>query len=95
MDTAERIVEAYVRYVKHWATIPNIRCPRQREVDLLAIDLATLQRYHIEVRVSISRAFSKLSGKEFSVDALKDPVQKAPQRRTVGFFVQSSTTRVL
>ena len=38
METTERIVEAYVRYVKGWVTIPNIRCPGQYEIDLLAID---------------------------------------------------------
>lgn len=25
METTEKIVEAYVRYVKGWATIPNLR----------------------------------------------------------------------
>ena len=29
MDTGERIVEAYVRYVKGWATTPDIRCEGQ------------------------------------------------------------------
>ena len=36
METTEKIVEAYVRYVKRWATIPNIRCDGQYEIDLLA-----------------------------------------------------------
>jgi hypothetical protein len=26
METTAKIVEAYVRYMKRWATIPNIRC---------------------------------------------------------------------
>jgi hypothetical protein len=26
METTKKIVEAYVRYMKRWATIPNIRC---------------------------------------------------------------------
>ena len=26
METTEKIVEAYVRYMKRWVTIPNIRC---------------------------------------------------------------------
>ena len=26
METIEKIVEAYVRYVKRWATISNIKC---------------------------------------------------------------------
>jgi hypothetical protein len=31
METTEKIVEAYVRYVKGWATIRNIRCDGQYE----------------------------------------------------------------
>jgi hypothetical protein len=54
METTEKIVEAYVRYVKGWATIPNIKCPGQHEIDLLAIDPVKLNRYHIESGVSIS-----------------------------------------
>jgi len=53
METTEKIVEAYVRYVKGWATIPNIKCPGQYEIDLLAIDPLSLGRYHIESGVSI------------------------------------------
>jgi hypothetical protein len=34
METTEKIVEAYVRYVCGWATIPNIKCG-QYEIDLL------------------------------------------------------------
>jgi hypothetical protein len=34
METTEKIVEAYVRYVKRWATIPNIKCDGQFEIDL-------------------------------------------------------------
>lgn len=51
METTEKIIEAYVRYVLRWATIPNIRCDGQYEIDLLAIDPITLGRYHIESRV--------------------------------------------
>ena len=49
METTEKIVEAYVRYVKGWATIPNIKCHGQYEIDLIAIDLCNLDRYHIEL----------------------------------------------
>jgi len=31
METTEKIVEAYVRYVKDWATIPNIKYKGQFE----------------------------------------------------------------
>jgi len=88
METTEKIVEAYVRYVKGWATIPNIRCDGQFEIDLIAIDPNTSARYHIETSVSGSTGFSKLTAKEFDREKLKQRVEKAKQRRTVGFFAE-------
>ena len=88
METTERIVEAYVRYVKGWATIPNIRCDGQYEIDLLAIDPLSLDRYHIEVGVSVSGSFSKLTTKPFSPDDLKRRARIAGARRTLGYFVE-------
>ncbi|MEX1303687.1 MAG: hypothetical protein WEA84_00800 [Rhodovibrionaceae bacterium] len=88
METTERIVEAYVRYVKGWATIPNIRCEGQNEIDLLAIDPKTLGRYHIEVSISISQNFRQLTGKPYDREQAKQRVQQATQRRTVGFFAE-------
>jgi hypothetical protein len=87
METTERIVEAYVRHVKGWATIPNIRCDGQNEIDLLAVDPVSKSFYHIEVSISISQSFRKLTGKPYDREAAKERVQKAKQRRTVGFFV--------
>jgi hypothetical protein len=88
METTEKIVEAYVRYVRGWATIPNIRCDGQFEIDLLAIDPVTLDRYHIETSVSASAAFSKLTAKTFDPLLLKVRVQQATMRRTLGYFIQ-------
>jgi len=86
METTEKIVEAYCRYIKGWATIPNIKCSGQYEIDLLAVDPRTLDHYHIETGVSISGSFSKLTAKPFSPEDFKVPVKKAVQRRTVGYF---------
>jgi len=86
METTERIVEAYMRYIKGCATIPNIRCPGQFEIDLLAINPATDQRFHIETSVSISSNFSLLNDKVFDPKLLKQRVHIAPQRRTLGYF---------
>jgi len=89
METTEKIVEAYVRYVKKWFTIPNIKCKGQVEIDLLAIDAAAprvIRRYHIESGVSISGAFSRLTNKPYSYDDLKTRVKAARQRRTLGYF---------
>ena len=85
METTEKIVEAYVRYVKGWATIPNIKCSGQYEIDLLAIDPVNLDRYHIESGVSISGSHSKLTAKPFSEKDLKIRVKTAVQRRTIGY----------
>lgn len=88
METTEKIVEAYVRYVKCWATIPNIKCPGQYEIDLLAINPVSLERYHIESGVSISGSYSKLTAKPYSKEDLKIRVKAAGQRRTIGYFAQ-------
>jgi hypothetical protein len=88
METTEKIVEAYVRYIKGWATIPNIKCKGQFEIDLLAIDPVNLNRYHIESSVSISGSFSKLTAKPFNEAAYKERLQKPKQRRTIGYFAE-------
>jgi hypothetical protein len=88
METTEKIVEAYVRYVKGWATIPNIKCGKQKEIDLFAIDPVSLQRYHIETSVSISNSFRALTTKTFESGDHKDRVKAASARRTLGFFLE-------
>lgn len=90
METTEKIVETYCRYVLGWFTIPNIKCEGQYEIDLLAVEPEPnggLNRYHIESGVSISGSYSKLTAKDFSPDRLKVRVEQAGQRRTVGYFV--------
>ncbi|MGB2841688.1 MAG: hypothetical protein WBC40_04315 [Halobacteriota archaeon] len=90
METTEKIVETYCRYVKGWFTISNIKCSRQYEIDLLAVEASPdegLKRYHIESGVSISGAYSKLTAKPFSPEKLKKRIEQAGQRRTIGYFV--------
>jgi hypothetical protein len=88
METTEKIVEAYVRYVKGWATIPNLRCEGQHEIDLIAIDPVSLERYHIETSVSGSQSYSRLTDKAFDPELLKERVKKSGQRRTLGYFIE-------
>lgn len=91
METTEKVVESYCRYVKQWFTIPNIKCQGQYEIDLLAVDTKNpkkLGRYHIECGVSISGSFSKLTTKEFSTELLKQRVEAAGQRRTLDYFIK-------
>jgi nuclear transport factor 2 (NTF2) superfamily protein len=95
METAEKIVEAYCRYVRGWFTIPNVRCTGQYEADLLAVDVSGkgVRRYHIECGVSISGGYSKLTAKEFSPDRLKQRLEQAGQRRTLGYFTKRKFSR--
>ncbi len=89
METTEKIVESYCRYVKQWFTIPNIRCEGQYEVDLLAVDTTSpkkLSRYHIECGVSISGSYSKLTAKAFTTEQLR--IRDPGRRRTIGFFLE-------
>lgn len=87
METTERIVEAYVRYVKGWATIPNLRCDAQKEIDLFAIDPVTDERWHIETSVSISSGFSALTNDPFEPGEHKERLKAASARRKLGFFI--------
>ena len=91
METTEKIVEAYVRHIKGWFTISNIKCKGQYEIDLLAIDASNsdgIRRYHIESGVSISGGFSRLNNKPYSQDDLRVRVKQAGQRRTLGYFTK-------
>ncbi|HUT03973.1 MAG TPA: hypothetical protein VM163_08805 [bacterium] len=91
METTEKIVDSYCRYVKGWFTIPNVKCKSQYEIDLLAVDISGpegIKRYHIECGVSISGSYSKLTAKEFSREDLKKRIQQAGQRRTIGYFIE-------
>ena len=91
METTEKIVESYVRYIKNWFTLPNIKCNGQKEIDLLAIDTTIsnrIKRYHIETSVSVSQSYSKLTTKQFSKEDLKLRLKKAGQRRTLGHFTE-------
>lgn len=91
METTEKIVESYCRYVKQWFTIPNIKCQGQYEVDLLAVDTKSskeLRRFHIECGVSISGSFLKLTDRPFSTEQLKVRIKQAGQRRTLGYFIE-------
>jgi len=94
METTEKIVEAYVRYIQRWFTMPNIKCKGQMEIDLLAVDVSgkRVKRYHIESGVSISGSYSLLTNKPFSTNDLKQRVKQAGQRRTLGYFTERKFT---
>jgi len=90
MQAAEKIIEAYVRYVKGWLTMAGIKCKGQFEIDLIAADLSDPRKrrlYHIESVISTSDSFSKLNNKPYSPEAVSNS-QKARRRRTLDFFIE-------
>lgn len=50
MHPNEHLVEQYVRIIKNWFTITNIKFGTNREIDILAIDTSG-KVYHIEVDI--------------------------------------------
>jgi hypothetical protein len=84
METTERIVEAYCRYIKHWFTIPNIRV-KNNEIDLIAVDIDG-KKAHIEIGVSISGSFSKLKDIEYQRGEERDRVKQSTARTKLGYF---------
>ena len=77
METSEKIVEAYLRYIKGYATIPNIRCKGGFEIDLLAVHPKTKKKLHIEISVSVSASFHRLKwDSESYIGTLKNYLKK-------------------
>jgi hypothetical protein len=85
MDTTERLVEAYCRYIKHWFTIPNIRV-KNNDIDLIAVDKDG-KKAHIEIGVSISGSFLKLKDIEDNSGDAKNQVNQSTARTTLGYFI--------
>jgi Holliday junction resolvase-like predicted endonuclease len=52
MEPEVHIIEKYFQEILHCFTMTNIRCKGGKEIDLLAINPKTLERYHVKSRVS-------------------------------------------
>ncbi|MFP5260339.1 MAG: hypothetical protein ACLGJB_00355 [Blastocatellia bacterium] len=75
METTEKIVESYCRYVKQWFTIPNIKCKGQYEIDLLAGQANwphLKQVFKIEREVEELTSGKKRSEVSYEVTSLSD-----------------------
>jgi hypothetical protein len=57
LEPEVHIVERYMQLVKRCFTMTNIMLKGGKEIDLLAVDLISGAKYHIEVRVTIGRGF--------------------------------------
>jgi hypothetical protein len=52
MEPEVHIIEKYFQEVLHCFTMTNVRCKGGKEIDLLAVNPKTGQKYHVESRVS-------------------------------------------
>jgi hypothetical protein len=57
MEPEVHIVERYMQLVKRCFTMTNVMLKGGKEIDLLAINPISGEKYHIEVRVTIGRGF--------------------------------------
>jgi hypothetical protein len=57
LEPEVHIVDRYMQLVKKCFTMTNIMLEGGKEIDLLAFDPITGEKYHIEVRVAIGRGF--------------------------------------
>lgn len=81
MEPEVHIIEKYFQTILKCFTMTNIRLKGSKEIDLLAINPLTGEKYHVESRVATSRSFAL---------RLKDTYtsQGRPYRRGLDFFVK-------
>jgi hypothetical protein len=57
LEPEVHIVDRYMQLVKRYFTMTNIMLEGGKEIDLLAVDPISGEKYHIEVRVATGRGF--------------------------------------
>ena len=57
MEPEVHIIEKYFQLIKRCFTMTNIRLKGGKEIDLLAINPQSGEKYHVEVRVSTTPSF--------------------------------------
>ena len=89
MNAAERIVEAYFRYVRGIFTRTAVRGAGQVELDIIGVDTSKSPPvfFHIESSVSISSVYSRITDKPFSPSEARQRQKMAGQRKTAEFFI--------
>jgi len=58
MEPEVHIIEKYFQENLHCFTMTNVRCKGNKEIDLLAMNPRTLEKYHVEARISTARGFA-------------------------------------
>lgn len=84
METAEKIAEAYCRYIKHWFTIPDIRV-KNNEIDLIAVD-SQGNRAHIEMGFSVAGGFAKLKSTGYGSSETESRTRQAADRSNLDYL---------
>jgi hypothetical protein len=57
LEPEVHIVDRYMQLVKRYFTMTNVMLEGGKEIDLLAVDPISGEKYHIEVRVATGRGF--------------------------------------
>jgi len=80
MEPEVHIIEKYFQEILRCFTMANIRCKNKKEIDLLAVNPQSGDKYHVEARISTSRAFALRS---------KDPLErKHSYKRGLDYFIK-------
>lgn len=92
MNTIALIIEAYVREIKHWATIPNIQGSGQLQIGLLAVNPRPCgshwkTRFHIENAMYGSHFYSRLSSKSYDERRGEEVSKKTWRRNTLEHYL--------
>lgn len=86
------IIEKYFQEILHCLTMTNIKCKGKREIDLLAINPKTLDKYHVESSVWTTSPFKRERIERFLSDKFDNPQVK---NRTQEIFGSEDYSRVL
>jgi len=81
MEPEVHIIEKYFQEAKHCFTMTNIKCKSGREIDLLAINPLTGEKYHVESKVWLGKKFrvkdiNSLAKEKFEHPIVKEKIQK-------------------
>ena len=69
MEPEVHIIDKYFQMVKGCSTMTNIRCEDNKEIDLLAVNPRTREKFHVESRIATSRgSYLTLNGQKRGLD---------------------------
>ncbi|MBS7631680.1 hypothetical protein KEJ47_08980 [Candidatus Bathyarchaeota archaeon] len=81
MEPEVHLIEKYFQEILHCFTMTNVRLKRGKEIDLLAINPMTGEKFHVEARVATSRGFALREKDTYTS-------QGRPHRRGLDYFAK-------